>query len=110
LSRIALPPVEVAEPNVHVPAVVTNAPVGAVIVVPSGDRSVATSADACMFVASTESPLVDGSAPPFPQPESPRRSSVARNNPKGILDPTSRWFDMTVTSMMIDYAQETPVY
>ena len=38
MSRIALPPAEVAEPHVHVPAVVTNDPAGAVIVVPSGDR------------------------------------------------------------------------
>jgi len=109
LSRIALPPVEVAEPNVHVPAVVTNAPVGAVIVVPSGDRSVASSADACI-VASWAEPALDPSVPPLPQPESPRKSSVARNNPIGILDPTNWRFDMTVTSMMIDYAQETPVY
>jgi len=38
LSRIALPPAEVAEPHDHVPAVVTNDPAGAAIVVPSGDR------------------------------------------------------------------------
>ena len=35
-----MPPAAVAGPNVHVPAVVTNAPVGAVMVVPSGDRPV----------------------------------------------------------------------
>ena len=35
-----MPPVEVAEPNVHVPAVVSNDPLGAAIVVPSGDRPV----------------------------------------------------------------------
>ena len=35
-----MPPAAVAGPHVHVPAVVTNDPVGAAIVVPSGDRSV----------------------------------------------------------------------
>ena len=35
-----MPPVEVAAPHVHVPAVVTNESVGAVIVVPSGDTPV----------------------------------------------------------------------
>ena len=35
-----MPPALVAGPNVHVPAVVINDPVGAVMVVPSGDRPV----------------------------------------------------------------------
>ena len=35
-----MPPVEVAGPNVHVPALLINDPVGAAIVVPSGDRPV----------------------------------------------------------------------
>jgi hypothetical protein len=38
LSRIALPPLDVAVPHVHVPALVSNDPLGAAIVVPSRDR------------------------------------------------------------------------
>jgi hypothetical protein len=89
--------VEVAELNVHVPALVINAPVGAAIVVPSGDKPTATSAKAsCTVASSVEPPALGSSDPPLPQPESPRKSSVARNNPKGILDPTNWRFDMTL--------------
>jgi hypothetical protein len=87
--------VEVAGPHVHVPAVVINDPVGAAMVVPSGDRPAAASTDGCTFAASTELTLVDGSAPPLPQPDSPSTANMAaKNNPKRNLDSTSRWFDI----------------
>ena len=85
-----------AGPNVHVPAMVTNAPVGAVMVVPSGDKLAAASADACIVAFWTGSALAPVClSPPLPQPESPRKSSDARKIAQGTLDPAKRQFDMT---------------